>query len=261
MSTMTAPPPQATQQQKSKAASSVKIALSGDPSVQLLPPSIRDRAISRSRMRTGVLLVILGLIVALGLFAAASLRATEAHQALLRENNRGSDLLAQQAQYADAVALDRLIAQAKQLQQATAETEVDLGPLLKKLIATLPAGGEIAELAALNYVPWEAMPGEDEDATRLASAGLVASFALHVNTTTIQDATNYSRAIRELPGALDSTITEVAVGVDGRVTSVVTLFLGRDAVSGRFAAQEGEQDADGADAAGEPADETDEQEG
>ena len=73
-------PPVAGPEQKGRGAAGgkgagkpVKITLSGDPTVQLLPPSIRDRALARSRMRAGILLVVLGAIVAAGLFAVAVL--------------------------------------------------------------------------------------------------------------------------------------------------------------------------------------------
>jgi hypothetical protein len=224
-------------------ASSVKIELSGDPRVQLLPPSIRDRAVSRSRARAGVLLVVLGAVVAAALVGAGYLRSAQAQQSLLSAQNRGTELLAQQAQYSEAVTLDRLIRQAKQLQTGATETEIDLGPLIQRLIAMLPQGAEAASISSVNILPWEALPTSDVvGADKLADAGLVATVQLEISTVTVQDATNYSRSLRALPGALTSSINLVGVGADGRVSSTVTLLLGVEAVSGRFAEEDAEGD-------------------
>jgi len=234
-------------------ASSVKIELSGDPRVQLLPPAIRDRAASRSRARAGVLLIVLGAIVAAALVAAGSLRAGQAQQSLLSAQNRGTELLAQQAQYSEAVALDRLISQAEQLQQGATETEIDLGPLVQRLISMLPADASISSIRSVNILPWEAPPTvEGVDATVLADAGLVATIELELSTVTVQDATNYSRSMRTLTGALTSSINLVGVGADGRVSSTVTVMLGMGAVSGRFADEvDPEAEADGGEDGGE----------
>lgn len=231
----------------------VKIALAGEPTVQLLPPSIRDRATVRSRMRTGVLFVVLGLIVAAALVAYGTVRAAQAQQGLVAANNRTLQLIAEQAQYADAVALDRLIAQARQLQASATETEIDWGPLLQALIVQLPSGGEIMAVKGVSFAPWEAIPAaEGVDVEALRELGMIAKVELEVSTVTIQDATVYSRGLAELPGYLGATISTVAVGVEGRVTSKVTLVLGLEAASGRFVTKDGTESTDDA-ASGEGA--------
>ena len=235
---------------KGKAAPPVKIALSGDPSVQLLPPSVRDRAITRSRIRTGVLFIVLGMIIAIGLVAYGTLRAAQSQQALADANARTAEIIAQQAQYADAVALDKLIGQAEQLQIAATEYEVDWGPLFKKLISMLPAGAEILSIDASSVEPWKAPPTSDdcEDAPEGAIGGL----SLSIATTTIQDATNYSRALAKVEGIGVSAIGGTAVGVDGRVVTSLGVVLTLDAVSGRFAVEEEGDPAESDDPAAEP---------
>ncbi len=229
---------------KGVAGKPVKIDLSGDPRVQLLPPAVRDRAASRSRIRTGVLFVVLGLIVAVGLVAAGSLRAGQAQQALLDANNRTAELLAEQAKYQDAVALDRLVAQAKELQQAATELEIDWGPLLRDLVARLPEGGALASVAAISVAPWEAEAtiGGTSSASSDPSTGsplVVASLTLKLSTATIQDATNYSRGLSKLDGFLAATIGNVGVGTDGVVSSSLVLLLGVEATSKRFSVGDG----------------------
>jgi len=234
---------------KGKAGAPVKIALSGDPSVQLLPPSVRDRAATRSRMRTGVLFIILGFIVAAALVAAGTLRSAQAAQSLADANNHTTELIAQQAQYADAVALDRLITQAEQLQLSATEFEVDWGPLVKRLIAKLPAGAEILSIDALGYEPWLPLPTEDDEDSL---EGTVAGIQITLTSATVQDATNFSRSLASLKGFGVSAIGTVAVGIDGRVATTLAIVLTSEAVSGRFVDEEEEEASD--DATDEPTD-------
>lgn len=227
----------------------VKIELAGEPTVQLLPSSIRDRATTRSRMRTGVLFIVLGLLIAAGLVVLGTVRATQAQQALDAANARSVSLIAEQAKYADAVAMDRLITQAHQLQASATETEIDWGPLIRSLISQLPAGGELTTVSGVSLAPWEAIPAaEGVDVEALRQSGFIATIELDLTTTTIQDATMYSRSLANMPGFLGATISTVAVGVDGRVTSNLTLLLGMEAASGRFADDGDAASSDGGDA-------------
>jgi len=252
MSAPTTDAPQKAAPQKKMPA--VKLELSGDPRVQLLPPSVRNRAVARSRIRTGVLLVILGAIIAGALVGYGVVRSQQAQQALLDAQNRGTELLAQQAQYSEAVALDRLVTQAKLLQQGATETEIDYGPLIEQLIDMLPKEASILDISGVTIMPWSAIPAIDGlDAAELKQAGLVATIDLTLNTQTVQDGTNYSRAMRTVTGVLASSINTLGVGTDGVVTSQVSLLLGLDAVSGRFVVSDEAEGGDvGSDA--DPAD-------
>lgn len=251
MSTMTTPPvapeePQNTSApQLSKAdarkQSAVKITLSGDPTVQLLPPSIRDRAQARSRIRTGVLLVVLGAVVAGALVVVGTLCTTQAELALQQANDRTTELLAQQLQYTEAVKINALVQQIEELQPAATATEIDWASLVRLLLAQLPDGGQLLSVQAASVAPWEQMPllGDTENPQ-------LATLALDLSTLTIQEATAYSRALSELDGFASATISQVAVGTDGRVTTQLTLVLTTGAESGRFVFDD--ENADGDDA-------------
>lgn len=255
---MTAATPE-TQRSAARKAPAVKIDLSGEPRVQLLPPAVRDRAVVRSRIRTGVLFVVLGIVIAGAMVAAGSLRAMQSQQDLLDANNRTAGLLAEQAKYQDAVALDRLISQAKELQQAATELEIDWGALLRQLVAYLPEGGVLEGVEGVSVAPWEAsstIGGASADDPVDGSPLVVASLSLKLSTVTVQDATNYSRSLAGLDGFMGSTIGGVSVGTDGVVSSTLVLLLGVEATSGRFAEAADDEGASPTDPADNESEET-----
>lgn len=214
---------------RTKKAAAVKIALSGEPTVQLLPPSVRDRAAIRSRIRTGVLFVVLGIVVAVGLFIFGTFRATQAQMALLEANTRTADLLLEQGKYTDATRINSLIAQIEELQKGATVTEVSWSKTLQELLVRLPAGAEISTVSFVGVVPWEKVPSG-----AAGSGELIATIEFSVFTTTIPEATAYARSLASMPGYFASTISPIAVGTDGRVASTISLGLTWDAWSGRF---------------------------
>lgn len=200
-----------------------------------------------------MLLVVLGAVVAAALVVVGTLRAGQADLALQQANDRTTELLAQQAQYTDAVRIDILVKQIEELQLGATSTEIDWSTLVRTLLATLPEGGQLLSVTGGGIAPWDA-------ATAVGDAGTpqLAVLELSLSTLSVQDATAYSRALSKLPGFAAATISQVAVGTDGRVTTALTLTLTTGAESGRFS-----PDADGAepaegdagDAVEEPSDE------
>lgn len=254
----------------------VKLTLAGDPSVQLLPPSIRDRALSRSRMRTGVLLVVLGVVIAGALIVAATVRASSAQLALAAAGNRTADLLAEQAQYADAVRIATLVEQIEELEVGATTNEIAWADLFGELLARVPVGGELMEVTATNQIPWEpasgvvapvqAAPeapssGEGADTTTVdapvapappVGPTVIVALDITLSSASLADATNYLRSLMTLDGYEYAVIRAVTVGTDGLVTSTISLQLNLDAASGRFVAEgdaEGSATTDEADGA------------
>lgn len=242
---------------RQKRAPQPKLTLSGDPSVNLLPPSVRDRAVVRSRIRTGVLLIVLGALVAGGLFAFATYRATEAQNALNAANNRTNELLIEQGKYAEATQINALIGQIEELQSGATAAEVNWSSLYAQLASRVPEGGSIGALSFEGVQPWERIATAEGDET----ASIIATVDILLGTVTVPDATAFVRSLATLDGHLSSSISTVAVGTDGIVISSITLTLTWDAESGRFVTELPDEDAaDDADAQTD-ADSTDETEG
>lgn len=231
-----------------------RLATGAPPSVQLLPPSVRERGVLRSRVRTAVLLVVLGLVVAGAITALGFLRNATAQLQLADANARTAELLQQQAEFADVVQLDALISQTQELQRSATSYEVLWNPLLAELAARLPAGAELASVSADAQAPWDAALSA-EDPLRTPR---IVTLQLSLVTTTIPEASEYARRLADLTGFADAVLGPVAVGADGRVTSTVSLTLSTDAVSERFTeADEEDPDEGTEDEPGETADEED----
>jgi len=228
---MSAPAPDApTKVAPQKKGPVVKLELSGEPRVQLLPPSVRGRAVVRSRIRTGVLLVILGALVVAIMFGYGVARAEQAQLALDQANADTNDLREQQKKYADAVKLDAQVAQLLELEREATSTEVDWASLMRQLVDAVPEGGDILSVNATGVAAWHQVPSIGaSDNPRLAN------ITMRLRTKTIQDATAFSRQLAELDGFAASLISRVTVDAEGDVTTMIELVLTSGAESGRYA--------------------------
>ena len=81
---------------------SARLPLGAEPRVQLLPPAVREREKARAAMRLGVLLVILGVVVAIALGGFGFLRSMTTEAALQAANARTAELAAERGRYIEA---------------------------------------------------------------------------------------------------------------------------------------------------------------
>lgn len=209
---------------------STKQVLGGEPRVQLLPPSVRERERARGAMRLAVLLVVLGMVVGGAIVALGFLRQVSTDLALQAANAQTAQLLTQRAQYAEATEVADTIAGVEETQQAMTSYEIDLAELLGALQGRLAPGMAITQLTATVQAPWGVpLAGED-----VLSPPRIANIEISVTSATIDEGTAFRDALATLPGFASATLLETAVGTDGTVTTHLTLALATDAVSGRF---------------------------
>jgi hypothetical protein len=220
-----------------------------EPRVQLLPGFVAQRAKNRSAVRLGVMLVILGVVVAGGLYVYGVFRTTTAVLALTAANATTLALVEQQAEYRIATDTAAMVEQTSELQIVATAYEIDWSALVLELQSYLPAGGLIMNLDATNQAPWGGSL-EIEDPLRTPR---IAMIDFTINTASIQEATTMVARLQDIEGFADAVVVSVAVGVDGRVTTTIALTLSTDAVSGRFVETEGEETSI-EDAAEEPTD-------
>jgi hypothetical protein len=220
-----------------------------EPRVQLLPGFVAQRAKNRSAVRLGVMLVILGVVVAGGLYVYGVFRTTTAVLALTAANATTLALVEQQAEYRIATDTAAMVEQTSELQIVATAYEIDWSALVLELQSYLPAGGLIMNLDATNQAPWGGSL-EIEDPLRTPR---IAMIDFTINTASIQEATTMVARLQDIEGFADAVVVSVAVGVDGRVTTTIALTLSTDAVSGRFVETEGEETSN-EDAAEEPTD-------
>lgn len=209
---------------------SAKQAVGGEPRVQLLPPSVRERERARASMRLGVLLVVLGIVVGGAIVALGFLRQVSTDLALQAANAQTAELLSQRAQYSEATQVASTIANVEETQQTMTSYEIDFAELLGRLQARLGAGMAITQLTATVQAPWGVpLAGED-----VLAPPRIANIELSVTSATIGEGTAFRDALVDLPGYSSATLLDTAVGTDGTVTTHLTLALATDAVSGRF---------------------------
>jgi hypothetical protein len=225
-----------------------------EPRVQLLPGFVAQRAKNRSAVRLGVMLVILGAVVAGGLYVYGVFRTATAAIALSDANATTLSLLEQQAEYRIATDTAAMVEQTSELQMVATGYEIDWSALVQELQSFLPEGGLIMNLDATNQAPWEGSL-EIEDPLRTPR---IAMIDFTINTASIQEATTLVARLDEIEGFADAVVVSVAVGVDGRVTTTIALTLSTDAVSGRFAEAD-EEETSAEDAAEESTDAVDDE--
>jgi hypothetical protein len=211
-----------------------------EPRVQLLPGFVAQRAKNRSAVRLGVMLVILGVAVAAGMYVYGVFRTTTAVGALTDANATTLSLIEQQAEYRIATDTAAMVEQTSELQLVATGYEIDWSTLVRQLQKFLPQGGLIMNLEATNQAPWEASL-EIEDPLRTPRIAIV-NFT--IRTASIEEATAVVDRLPQIEGFADAVVVSVAVGVDGKVTTEISLTLATDAVSGRFLEVEGEAPAE-----------------
>jgi len=233
-----------------------------EPRVQLLPAFVSKRSKVRSAIRLGVMLVVLGMILAGGMFTYGVFRLGTAELDLASANETTQQLLIQQQEFRIATDTAAMVEQTTEAQLVATSYEIAWGPLLNAIRRALPADAKIATITATNQAPWDT-PLEVEDPLRTPR---IATIEIVLDTKTVQDALRVNSRLAQLAGYADSSVLSVAVGTDGRVTTTISLTLSTDAVSGRFiiteeeaaAAAAAEQAAEEAEEAGDTGDTTEE---
>jgi uncharacterized membrane protein YeiB len=220
-----------------------------EPRVQMLPPFVAQRAKARSAARLGVLFIILGAVVAGGMFVLGVFRTTMAELALADANATTQNILLEQSEYRIATDTAQMVQQTTETQLVATSYEIDWAELFIAVQGLLPEGGLVQNITATNQAPWAASL-EIEDPLRTPR---IATIEIVVNTASIPDAVALVERLRTLGGFADAVMTSSAIGVDGRATTTIVLTLSTEAVSGRFLESD-EEDA----ASGDPAEVEDE---
>lgn len=233
-------------------AGKLDLVLGGEPRVQLLPPSVREREKRHAARRMMVLLVVLALVISGGGTVFAFLRAVQAETALAAAQQRTEEILAQQQEYAEGSRVAALVNQTRAAQQQVTATEIDWLALLAKLAGYLPEGTTQAEVAFTSPAPWEPPLTTDGPlrAERIASVSLVIVGERY------GDAASFIDGVRGMPGYADVVITGTTFE-DGIYRTSISLSLNADILADRYGVEqpegESETDGDAVDAAPAPA--------
>ncbi len=205
------------------------VVVAAEPRVQLLPKSVKLREKARNARHLMILLVVLALAVSAAGMTLAFLRASQAQVALDAATARTDQLIAEQAQYAEATQMAQLVADTEAAQITVTSTEIDWLPLMIEVGSYLPNGASITGLALQAPAPWET-PLTPNGPLR---AEHVATVALDITAPSYAHAARFVEAIRGMYGLADVAVTGTTEDSGDYITSV-QLTLNVDAIKARF---------------------------
>jgi type II secretory pathway pseudopilin PulG len=226
-----------------------KLVLGGEPHVQLLPQSVRDReraAITRRRL---AMLVVLSLVLVGGGYGLAWMRNSIAQQELETARQATESILTEQAQYSEGARAAALVAGIEAAQQTVTLNEIPWDVVFDQIAGMAPEGTIIDGATVVAQAPWE--PALSVEGPLRTTR--VALLTLTFGGPTVIDAATMTTRLSQLAGYVDSRLDSSILDDGGRYATVVRVMLDVEAASGRFAAD----DEAGSDA--DPADETDAQ--
>jgi hypothetical protein len=227
--------------------SGTRLTLGGEPRVQLLPPIVGQREKTKTARRMAVLLVLLAVAIAGGVFVFGFFRVTTAQLALEQANRDTQTLIEQQAQYRIATDVATAVGQAQEAQRVATNYEIAWAPLLRAIQGFLDPGTALMSVEVENQAPWaESLTVED-----VLRTPRIATLVLTVNSTSMSSPLLLNERLATIPGYADSVILSTVVGTDGVATTKISLTLSTGAVSGRYLGNDqpgfGEVETDGTD--------------
>jgi Tfp pilus assembly protein PilN len=205
------------------------------PRVDLLPQALRIRQ-HQKRVRRWLRLGLAGVValVALGTAGGMILSAT-AQGSLAAAQDETLDLLAQQAQYSDLKDVQERIALTEAAQSVGAGTEVDWSAYLGALRTTLPAGVTLTSVTVDSASPTK---GYEQPTVPLEGAR-IATLTFTALSPALPDVPTWIDALATLPAFVDAVPDSVTLDDSGAYVVNMTMHIGADAYSGRFASAEG----------------------
>lgn len=206
-----------------------KLPLGGEPRVQLLPQSVRDRVKAAATRRRLALIVVLAVVLVGGGYGFAFMQNLTAQQQLATARQQTQAVLAEQAEYSEGSRAAALLAGIKAAQHGVTANEIAWDDVLDTIRGMLPEGTTLDEANAMVQAPWE---------PALAVEGPLRSPRLAILTLTfvgpnIPDPVSTTTRLSTLTGFVDARFDSVT-GVDGGYKTVVRVMLNAEATSGRF---------------------------
>ena len=204
-----------------------KLPLGGEPRVQLLPQSVRDRVKFAALRRRLGMLVVLAIVVVGGGYAFAFLQNFTAQQQLETARQQTQAVLAEQAQYSEGSRAAAQLAGIKAAQTGVTANEIVWDDVLDAIRGMLPEGTTLDEANVVVQAPWEPALAVEGPLRMPRLATLTLSF---VGPNIIDPVATTTR-LSTLTGYVDAR----SVATDGGFKTIVRVMLSADATSGRFA--------------------------
>jgi Tfp pilus assembly protein PilN len=206
--------------------------IGGAPRVDLLPQSIRD-AHRQQKARRNLRFGLVGLTVVVALAAGAAMQYGAAAQAELEtEQTRTMSLLTERGQFAGLIAVQDRLALARAARTVGGSTEVDWNAYLRELQQTLPDGVRLTAVTVDSASPVQVY----DQSTGPLQGPRVATLTFTAMSSTLPDVPVWLDSLRTLPAFVDAVPNSVTLDDGGAYLVNITMHIGADAFSGRFAA-------------------------
>lgn len=206
-----------------------KLPLGGEPRVQLLPQSVRDRVRAAAARRRIGMLVVLAIVVVGGGYAFAFLQNLTAQQQLETARQQTQAVLAEQAQYSEGSRAAALLAGIRVAQHGVTANEIDWDSVLDSVRALLPEGTTLDEANVVVQAPWE--PALSVEGPLRAPR--IATLTLTFVGPNIVDPVSTTTQLSKLTGVVDVRF-DSSTATDGVYKTIVRLMLDSEATSQRF---------------------------
>lgn len=203
--------------------------LSGEPRVQLLPPSVRKREKARETRRLLVLLVLLSVTIVGAGMTVGGWRALSAQSALATAQARTQEILLEQAEYSEVSRTSSLVGTTRDAQRLVTSNEIDWVDTLAAIATYLPPGAVFDTVAVQAPAPWEP-PLATEGPLRAERIGVV---TVTVGSPDYAMAAAFVAAVAGHEPVADVSVTG-SVFEDGHYKTTVVLTLDDSARTGRF---------------------------
>lgn len=213
-----------------------KLPLGGEPRVQLLPPTVKEREKSRSAVRLGVMLIVLGLVVAGAITGLGFVRSLASDVALAAANEQASQILVEKAKYAEATQVTDTISLVQEAAVSMTSYEPDMATLYTRIFRMRPAGAWITRFDFAAQAPW-GVPLATED---VLAPPRIMNLDFTLTTKSIADASDFVESLSTLPGYSTAVMQDTSVTKTGDVVSNIRLALATDAIWGHYTLVEGE---------------------
>jgi len=227
-----------------------ELQLGGVPRADLLPPAAREAIRRRPIVRRLVLGVIgLALVVVLAV-AAATVYAITAQAQLQAERDRTDSLLAQQAEFAEARAIDAAVTEITTSRIVATSAEIDWEGLMAQIRSTLPAGvllisvdGEMTAPDTVGSSGTEEGGAEGEPEPLRQDS--VASIRINATSPTVPDVEAWLEDLETITGFAGIAPPTSVVGSEGAsYTVTIEFLLNEEAYLGRYAPETDEAEGD-----------------
>lgn len=201
----------------------------------LIPPELlQARRVRALQKLVGFLLVLLLLLAGAG-YGYAMYRSHQASQELSVEQNRTSQLLADQRKYRDVTEIQGSVLQVRSALAGLFQLDVDSSALIASLIKQLPAGAQVSQLAITIAAPTPSAPNN------IGASVLDTSGQTHIGTITISgeaqkvaDVALFVERLDALPGLVIPYPATSAVNDTG-VQFTVQMSVNDSLLSHRYA--------------------------